>query len=93
MTWAALIKSVYEVDPLKCPKCGGVMKIVSFIEEDAMIERILRHCKLWKDLPLRGPPVEKPPPEPEEAPLDYGFTSARLSAPLRSRMRLKRPTS
>jgi hypothetical protein len=25
MTWAALIKCVYEVDPLKCPKCGGEM--------------------------------------------------------------------
>jgi hypothetical protein len=28
MTWAALIKCVYEVDPLKCPKCGGEMRIV-----------------------------------------------------------------
>ena len=28
MTWAALIKCVYEVDPLKCPKCGGQMKII-----------------------------------------------------------------
>jgi len=72
-TWAALIKLVYEVDPLKCPKCGGVMKIVSFIEDDSVIERILRHCNLWKDLPSRGPPVTKPPPEPEEPALDYGF--------------------
>ena len=72
-TWAALIKAVYEVDPLKCPNCGGVMKIVSFIEEDAVIERILRHCNLWKDLPPRGPPAAKPTPEPEEPTLDYGF--------------------
>ena len=28
MTWATLIKCVYEVDPLKCPKCGGTMKII-----------------------------------------------------------------
>jgi hypothetical protein len=42
-TWAALIKCVYEVDPLKCPKCGGTMKIVSFIEEARVIEKILRH--------------------------------------------------
>ena len=27
ITWAALIKAVFEVDPLKCPKCGGTMKI------------------------------------------------------------------
>ncbi len=30
--WAALIKQVYETDPLLCPKCGGQMKIISFIE-------------------------------------------------------------
>jgi hypothetical protein len=28
-TWAMLIKRVYEVDPLSCPKCGGQMKIVA----------------------------------------------------------------
>ena len=31
--WAAMIKKVYEVDPLKCPKCGGHMRIISFIEK------------------------------------------------------------
>ena len=30
--WAALIKQVYQADPLLCPKCGGQMKIISFIE-------------------------------------------------------------
>jgi hypothetical protein len=29
-----LIKRVYEVDPLCCPKCGGMMKIISFIERN-----------------------------------------------------------
>ncbi len=38
LKWAALIKAVYEVDPLKCPKCGGTMKIISFIEDDATIQ-------------------------------------------------------
>jgi DNA-directed RNA polymerase subunit RPC12/RpoP len=35
MTWAALIKSVYEVDPLKCPNCGGRIPSsgISFIEK------------------------------------------------------------
>jgi hypothetical protein len=48
MTWAALIKCVYEacaelgrsVDPLKCPQ-GGEMRIISFIEEEAVIEKIV----------------------------------------------------
>jgi hypothetical protein len=30
--WAALIKQVYELDPLRCPKCGAEMKIIAFIE-------------------------------------------------------------
>jgi hypothetical protein len=31
MSWAALIKSVYEVDPLQYPNCGGKMKRISCI--------------------------------------------------------------
>ena len=56
--WAALIKQVYEVDPLSCPKCGKEMKIISFIEPDqtAVIEKILRHCGLWEEAPARDPP-------------------------------------
>ena len=42
-TWAMLIKRVYEVDPLACPKCGGTMKVLAFIEppQGAVIEKIL----------------------------------------------------
>lgn len=29
--WAEMIRKVYEVDPLACPKCGGRMKVVAFI--------------------------------------------------------------
>ena len=51
MSWAALIKSVYEVDPLECPNCGARMKIISFIEkcQPVVIEKILRHCGMWKE--------------------------------------------
>jgi hypothetical protein len=75
MTWAALIKLVYEVDPLKCPRCGGTMKIVGFIEGAAVIENILRHCNLWKEPAPRPPPAKIPgPPETESGPsLDYRF--------------------
>ena len=27
--WARLIKQVYEVDPLVCPRCAGVMRIIA----------------------------------------------------------------
>jgi hypothetical protein len=41
--WARLIQKIYEVNPLTCPKCQGTMRIISFIEELDIIEKILRH--------------------------------------------------
>ena len=57
-SWAMLIKRVYEVDPLCCPKCGGQMKVVSFIEpaQAEVIEAILKHCGLWQASAPRAPP-------------------------------------
>jgi hypothetical protein len=46
---------------------------VSFIDEDAVIRKILKHCGLWKEQAPRPPPEEKPPPEVKESALDYGF--------------------
>ena len=53
--WARLIQKIYEVDPLLCSKCGGEMKIIAFIEEQAVIEKILKHLGLWL-LSSRPPP-------------------------------------
>ncbi len=60
MCWAALIQRVYEVDPLKCHKCGTQMKIISFIErkdQPQVVKKILKHCGLWNQTPSRAPPV------------------------------------
>ena len=45
-----LIKLVYEVDPLACPRCGSTLKIINFIKPRQwdVIEWILRHCGLWE---------------------------------------------
>ncbi len=53
--WARLIQKIYEVDPLVCPKCQGSMKIISFIDELDVIEKILRHLDLW-DVRNHDPP-------------------------------------
>jgi hypothetical protein len=45
--WARLIHKIYEMDPLLCPKCQGAMKVISFIEDDALIKKILAHLRLW----------------------------------------------
>ncbi len=62
-SWAALVKRVYEVDPLECPKCGAEMRIIAFIErcQRDVVEKILRHCGLWEG-PLRTLPTARGPP-------------------------------
>ena len=58
--WARLIQKIYEADPLTCPKCQGRMKIISFIEDEEVIEKILKHLGPW-DLKARPPPRAKTP--------------------------------
>ncbi len=57
-TWARLLARVYGVDALKCGRCGGRMRIVSFITDPEVIERILRHRGEWGMQRKRGPPEE-----------------------------------
>jgi hypothetical protein len=53
--WAEMIRKVYEVDPMICPRCGGRMKVVAFLTEHAVVDRIIRHLELTFV-------AEKPPP-------------------------------
>jgi hypothetical protein len=39
--WANLIRHIYEVDPLVCPRCGGMMKIIAFITDARVLRAIL----------------------------------------------------
>jgi hypothetical protein len=32
-SWAEMIRKVYEIDPLRCPKCGGTMRLIAFITD------------------------------------------------------------
>lgn len=41
--WARLIRMVWLEDPLLCPRCGGAMRIISFITDQPVIDKILRH--------------------------------------------------
>jgi hypothetical protein len=45
---------------VRCPECGGEMKIISFIErhQSEVIEKILKHCGMWQDESARAPPEE-----------------------------------
>jgi DTW domain-containing protein YfiP len=60
-TWRELIKKIWEVDPLSCPRCHHEMKIINLINQPEVIERILRHLGLWKQQTAPSGRKEKPP--------------------------------
>ena len=62
MSWARLLKRVFEFDLKHCPQCGGEFRIIAAIEEPAVIVRILTHL----GLPARAPP--RSPARPTLAP-------------------------
>jgi len=44
-TWARMIKKIYEVDPLICPRCGFPMRVLSVIEDPPVnVGRAWRVC-------------------------------------------------
>ena len=54
-SWAEMIRKVHDVDPLLCPKCGGTMKVIAFITDFSVVDRIINHLKLTFV-------ADKPPP-------------------------------
>ncbi len=52
ISWARLLKRVFDIDIEHCPHCGGDMKIIAAIVEKAAITKILDHL----GLPARAPP-------------------------------------
>jgi hypothetical protein len=55
-SWARLIKKIYEVDPITCPKCGGQMRIIAFIEDYKVIRKILDYLGIYEFKRDRPPP-------------------------------------
>jgi len=58
--WALLLVRIYECLPLLCPRCGEPMRIIAFVQEPAVVEKILTHigepAAAPAILPARSPP-------------------------------------
>ncbi len=61
MSWARLLKRVFNIDVSICNKCGGNTKIIAVIEDPKVIKKILNHLGLpWVSpmpWPSTGPPT------------------------------------
>jgi hypothetical protein len=76
--WARLIQNIYQIDPLLCPKCQGPMKVIAFIEDDALIRKILQHIGLWETR-IHDPPQSDDTHIPAiETELTYDYTYSQL---------------
>jgi hypothetical protein len=53
LPWAELLQRVFEVDALRCARCGGRLRLLAAIEEPEVARKIL-DCL---DLPARAPPL------------------------------------
>ena len=55
LSWAKLLKRVFEIDMEHCPNCGGELKIIAAILEQPVMEKILTHLGLQARAPPRAP--------------------------------------
>ena len=55
LSWARLLKRVFELDLEYCPNCGGELKIIAAFLERPVIEKILTHLGLQARAPPRAP--------------------------------------
>ena len=59
--WALLLARIYEVFPLRCPNCGGEMRILAFITDAPTVRDLLAHLgepiAPPRIAPARGPPL------------------------------------
>jgi len=53
--WADMIRKVYEVDPMVCPQSGATMKIIAFLTDYPVVDKIINHLRLTFV-------TERPPP-------------------------------
>jgi len=72
--WALLLVRICECLPLLCPRCNRPMRILAFIQDPPVIEKILRHIgeptQAPKLLPARSPPQGEMEFYPQPSPRD-----------------------
>ncbi len=54
LSWARLLKRVFDIDIEQCPHCGGPLTIIAAIVDPIVIAKILKHLGLSARAPPRA---------------------------------------
>ena len=68
--WALLLARIYECLPLRCERCGQPMRIIAFVLDPSVIERVLGHIG-----EPTVPPVTAPARSPPQAEMEFDQTA------------------
>ena len=60
-TWAALMRRVFALDVLACPRCGGRLRVIATVQDPVVVRAILAHLGLAPSPDSPGPA----PPQPD----------------------------
>ena len=60
LSWAQLMRRVFEKDVLECPRCSGRMRVVATINRPSAVRAILEHLGLSAPPPALAPARESP---------------------------------
>jgi len=77
--WADLMRRVFDLDVLACPRCGGRMSVIATIEAVDVLRKILSHL---------GLPTDPPAPLPARTLPSLPFLSHDRTGPVRRRRSL-----
>ena len=64
--WRDLIQQVWHTDPLICPRCQNLMRVIAVIDQQEVVHKIPRHLGLWNGTPHLAP--VRAPPDPDAGP-------------------------
>ena len=54
-TWAALMRRVFDLDVLACPRCGGRLRVIATVQDPAVVRTILGHLARARSPESPGP--------------------------------------
>jgi hypothetical protein len=55
LSWAELLKRVFAIDAVVCPRCGGPRRLIATLTDGPTVRKILEHLGLSADPPPLAP--------------------------------------